>query len=121
MKEMAFYKIEIFAPKEAADKILLEITRAGAGRFDKYDHCASTMPVTGYWRPLQGAQPFIGREGEISTEPEVKIEINCKHEHIPEVLRAIHENHPYEQPLVNILPLMNELFIDMDQTSRYGP
>jgi hypothetical protein len=121
MKEMALYKIEIFAPKESVDKILAAIARAGAGRFDNYDHCASTMPVTGYWRPHQGAKPFIGREGEISSEQEVKIEVNCKHEHIPEVLRAIYENHPYEEPVVNILPLMNELFIELDQTTRYGP
>lgn len=121
MKEMDFYKIEIFAPLEAVDSILAAIARAGAGRIDRYDYCASTALVTGYWRPLQGAQPYMGKEGEISSEPEVKIEVNCKHEHIPEVLQAIHENHPYEQPLINILPLVNELFIDPDETRKYGP
>lgn len=121
MKEMDYYKIEIFAPVEAVEKIRVAIAKAGAGRIEKYDHCACTMQVTGYWRPLKGAQPFIGKEGEISSEPEVKIEVNCKHEHVPEVLQAIYENHPYEQPVINILPLVNEQFIDPDPTRKYGP
>jgi hypothetical protein len=121
MKEMDFYKIEIFAPVEAAAKIQAAIAKAGAGRVDRYDHTASTMQVTGYWRPLKGAKPFKGKEGEISSEPEIKIEVTCKHEHVPEVLQAIYENHPYEQPVINILPLVNELFIDPDDTRKYGP
>jgi hypothetical protein len=121
MKELDFYKIEIFTPLGAVDKILAAIAKAGAGRIDRYDHNASTMNVTGYWRPLQGAKPYLGKEGEISSEPEIKIEVNCKHEHIQEVLQAIYENHPYEQPVINILPLVNELFIDPDETRKYGP
>ncbi len=97
------------------------IARTGAGRIGSYDHTASTVQVTGYWRPLSGAIPFIGKEGEISSEPEIKIEVNCKREHIPETLHAIYENHPYEQPVVNIIPLVNELFIDPDETRKYGP
>ncbi len=121
MKAMDVYKIEIFAPEKAVEKIMSAIARAGAGRLGAYDHTASTVWVTGYWRPLSGAQPYLGKEGEISSEPEIKIEVNCKHEHIPEVLQAIFENHPYEQPVVNIIALVNEQFIDQDDSRKYGP
>jgi hypothetical protein len=121
MKEMDFYMLEVFVPPEAVAIILAAIAKAGGGRIDRYDYTASTMQVTGYWRPLKGAKPYRGKEGEISSEPEIKIEVTCKHEHIHEVLQAIYENHPYEQPLINILPLVNELFIDPDESRKYGP
>jgi hypothetical protein len=51
----------------------------------------------------------------------VKIEVNCKKEHVPEVIQAIRDHHPYEAPLINIIPLANGMFMDDDDHYRYGP
>ena len=121
MKDLDVYKIEIYIPAEYLEKLQAAITRAGAGKFGMYDYSMAVMQVKGYWRPLAGAHPFKGEIGQIETADEVKVEINCKHEHIPEVLRSIREVHPYEVPVINILPLMNQYFMGEDGEINYGP
>jgi len=41
---------------------------------------------------------------------EYKVEVNCKRELVNEALKVIRSVHPYEEPLVNIIPLANHLF-----------
>jgi hypothetical protein len=114
MEEADEYKLEIFIPGEFLGKLQEAITRAGAGRVGSYDHCMSFYPVKGCWRPLEGSNPYLGKVGEVETGEEVKVEINCRHAYVAEVLRAIREVHPYETPLVNIIPLANHLFLKED-------
>lgn len=118
---MNVFKIEIFVPAEVSDRIRAAIAEAGAGRIGDYDHCSSTVKVTGYWRPLVGANPYIGQEGKISSETEIKIEVNCNRELIPAVLKAIRDNHPYEEPVINIIPLVNEQYFGDESNIKYGP
>ncbi len=51
-----------------------------AGHIGNYDSCMSSSEVIGYWRPLEGRNPYIGNEGEISKEPEVKVEHSMRGE-----------------------------------------
>jgi hypothetical protein len=67
-------------------------------------------PVQGYYRPLEGANPFEGKIGEISESLEYKIEVNCKRELVNEAIKVTKSIHPYEEPLINIFPLANHLF-----------
>jgi hypothetical protein len=103
-------KIEIFIPEEFVPALQEEISKAGAGIIGNYDHCASVTEVRGYWRPIEGARPYDGRIGEISEGRECKVEVNCPKEAVPGVIRAIRSVHPYEEPLINIIPLANDLF-----------
>jgi hypothetical protein len=66
--------------------------------------------VEGTWRPLDEARPFMGEVGQISKARELKVEVNCAWEKVPAVLAAIRKVHPYEEPLINVLPLLNHLF-----------
>ena len=65
----------------------------------------SYSPVTGCWRPLEGSSPFIGKCGSISTEPELKAEVTCRTGRLKETLAAIKKVHPYEEPVINVIPL----------------
>jgi hypothetical protein len=121
MKESALFKVETFIPPEVLDVMREAIARAGGGRLGQYDHCLSATQVLGYWQPLEGAEPYMGTQGQISKATEVKIEVNCKKEHVPEVIQAIRDHHPYEAPLINIIPLANGMFMDDDDHYRYGP
>jgi hypothetical protein len=47
---------------------------------------------------------------------EAKVEVNCKRELVNEAMRVIRRVHPYEEPLVNIIPLANHLF-DLESMS----
>jgi hypothetical protein len=108
--EFTQVKLEIFIPEEYVVVLREAVASAGAGMLGNYDHCASVIEVRGYWRPLEGAEPYDGTIGEISEARECKMEVNCPRDRIPEILRAIRKIHPYEEPLINIIPLANDLF-----------
>jgi hypothetical protein len=100
-------KIEIFIPQENLGALTEALHQAGAGKIGRYDHCLSVMPVKGTWRPLVGAEPFLGRVGELCTGEEVKVEVNCPQENIQAALQAIRRVHPYEEPVINVLQLLD--------------
>jgi hypothetical protein len=116
MENFTDVKIEIFVPQEYALKIRDELAKVGVGRLGNYDHCVAIYPVQGYFRPLLGAEPFEGEIGKITETAEYKVEVNCKRDLVDQAIKAIRSVHPYEEPLVNIIPLVNHLF-DMKSMS----
>ncbi|MFZ5912209.1 MAG: cytochrome C biogenesis protein [Chloroflexota bacterium] len=110
MENVPEVKLEIFVPQAYALKIRDELAKIGVGRIGNYDHCVAVYPVQGYFRPLPGADPFDGKIGQISETVEYKIEVNCKRELVEEAIQAIRRVHPYEEPLINVIPLVNHLF-----------
>ena len=110
MKDFTDVKLEIFVPQEYALKIRDELAKIGVGRIGNYDHCVAMYPVQGSYRPLEGANPFEGKVGEISEGVEHKVEVNCRRELVNDAIRVIRGIHPYEEPLINIVPLANHLF-----------
>ncbi len=103
-----YVKLEIFAPVEALSVIVEEFSKAGAGQFGLYDHVYTTSEVTGHWRPLDGAKPALGSVGKDEHAFELKIEVNCRKEIARKVKEAIQKVHPYEAPVINIIPLCND-------------
>lgn len=100
-------KLEIFAPPEVLEKLQAALAEVGAGRIGNYDHCMFVSRGTGYWRPLPGANPYHGQVGWIESAAEIKIEVNCPLDLVPAALAAIRRVHPYEEPLINCVPLLN--------------
>jgi hypothetical protein len=103
-------KIEIFIPDDYLDVLGEALYQAGAGQIGNYDHCKSITRVEGTWRPLDEARPFMGEVGQISRASELKVEVNCAWGKVLAVLEAIRKVHPYEEPVINVLPLLNHLF-----------
>jgi hypothetical protein len=116
MKTFTDVKLEIFVPEEYAFTIRDELAKVGVGKLGDYDHCVAMVAVRGFFRPRPGSIPFEGQEGKISEVAEYKVEVNCKRELVDEAIRVIRSVHPYEEPLVNIIPLANHLF-DMKSMS----
>jgi hypothetical protein len=116
MENFTDVKLEIFVPQEYALKIRDELAKIGVGRIGSYDHCVAISPVQGYYRPLPGAEPFEGQVGKINEIAEYKIEINCERALVNQAIKVIRRVHPYEEPLVNVIPLANHLF-DMKSMS----
>ncbi len=104
------YKIEVYVPNEAFEQVLHAIHTAGAGIIGNYDHVFAATQVTGHWRPLIGANPYLGKIGEIESTPEIKIEVNCKREMVQQTVHAIRKAHPYEEPLIQVIPVLNDFF-----------
>ncbi len=110
MNEFTHVKIEIFIPRDYVDRLREALASVGVGRIGNYDHCCSITEVRGYWRPLTGAHPFMGELHQVEEGAECKVEANCQRELVKEVIAAIKKVHPYEEPVINIIPLVNNLF-----------
>ena len=105
MEEFSCCKLEIFVPEDHLAAIQAALAAADAGHLGQYDRCLSYSPVTGCWRPLAGSSPWLGREGEVCTQPELKVEVTCRREQVDAVLDAVRAAHPYEEPVINVIPL----------------
>ncbi len=101
-------KIETYIPSSYFDELRDNLNLIGALTIDQiYDNCITTSKVTSYWRPLDGANPFLGEIGVLSKEEELKIEFCCPKEKIEEVVKVIKEVHPYEKPVIILIPIIN--------------
>jgi len=110
MNDFSEVKLEIFVPQDHAMKLANVLSKIGVGVIGKYDHCVALTPVRGFFRPMEGANPFEGKVGGISEVAEYKLEVNCKQELVKDAIEAIKRVHPYEEPLINVIPLANHLF-----------
>ncbi|NWK69656.1 divalent cation tolerance protein CutA [Bacillus paramycoides] len=103
-------KIEVFIPEEYVVLLRDELNKVGACRTGHYDNCLSYSSVKGYWRPLAEATPFNGKIDQICEGQECKVEIKCKRELVKDALEVINEIHPYETPMIYIIPILNAYF-----------
>lgn len=99
-------KLEIFLPESSFAPIREALWRLDAGHIGSYDRCMSWSRVQSCWRPLEGASPYLGQEGALCQAAELKIEVCCRTEQLAETLAAVKAVHPYEEPVINVLPLL---------------
>lgn len=102
-------KLEIYIPPAFLDRLREALHQAGAGHIGPYDHCLSVTVVEGYWRPLEQSSPYSGTIGKVAQEKELKVEVRCQRAAIRKTLSAIRQVHPYEEPLINVIPLITSL------------
>lgn len=105
---MQFCKLEIFIPKTHLSQLQSALQSVDAGHIGNYDSCLSYSEIIGTWRPLENAKPYLGKVDNISQEPELKVEVRILAENLNITLEAIKRIHPYETPVINIIPLLNE-------------
>lgn len=105
MMNFEFVKIEVFIPEEFVKELRSELNKIGALTVDgRYDNCMAVSKMTGYWRPLEGSNPYDGEIGKVSEAEEWKVEFTCKYSIYKEVMAVIKKVHPYEIPVINVLP-----------------
>jgi hypothetical protein len=65
-----------------------------------------TIPSgVGRFRPEDGANPAIGKVGELEAVEEERIEVVCDRALLKQVIGAIKNVHPYEEVALDIYPL----------------
>lgn len=104
--EFAFVKIAIFVPVTHAEKIRKVLAEAGTGKLGDYDSCSFSSRGVGRFRPLKGSAPHIGEIGKLEEVEEEKVEVLCEREKLAEVLKAVRAAHPYEEPAIDVYPLL---------------
>ena len=108
--DLKYCKLEIFLPPSHLEVLQKALQEVDAGHIGNYDFCMSVSPVTGYWRPLDGCNPYIGTNGEISCEPELKVEVTVYTENVDKTIEVVKSVHPYEEPVINVIPLWRTSF-----------
>ena len=100
------YKLEIFAPESHLGAVREALWSVNAGHIGNYDRCLSWSRANSCWRPLEGTDPFDGTIGQLSQSEEVKIEVCCLGQRLEETLTAVKAAHPYEEPVIYVLPVL---------------
>jgi len=110
MKDFLYCKLEIFIPETHLTALQDALRRVDAGHIGNYDSCLSYSRVTGCWRPLKGSSPYKGEENVVSSEPELKVEVTCLRGRVDDTVDAIKKIHPYEVPVIHVIPLYRTSF-----------
>ena len=104
--EFEFCKLEIFLPESHLEAVQQALWSVDAGHIGAYDRCLSWSRVESCWRPLEGTDaPYLGRMGEVCHAPELKVEVPCRTDRVEETVAAVKRAHPYEEPVINVIPL----------------
>ena len=104
--EFPIVKMEIFIPISHMEPLREALRSAGAGEFKNYDSALSYSLVKGSWRPLPGANPYNGEIGVLCEADEYKVEVCCLSEKLGQAISAVKAVHPYEEPVINVIPLL---------------
>ena len=105
MDDFACCKLEIFIPETHLEALRQALLEVDAGHIGNYDGCLSYSPVTSCWQPLAGTSPYLGSVGRFSIEPELKVEVACRREQVDETVETVKRIHPYEEPVIHVIPL----------------
>jgi dinuclear metal center YbgI/SA1388 family protein len=98
-------KVVTFVPVDAVDRLLDAMSDAGAGAIGDYSRCAFLADGTGTYRAGLDTDPAVGRPGEQTTTPEVRVEMVAPRARRAAVLRAMLAAHPYEEPAWDVFEL----------------
>ncbi|AKG04296.1 Nif3-like dinuclear metal center hexameric protein [Salimicrobium jeotgali] len=96
------YKVAIHVPHDHAEDIRNAMAEAGGGHLGEYSHCTFQIEGEGTFKPLEGADPYIGAPGEMERVDELKIETIVKENDLNSVIQAIAKAHPYEEPAYDV-------------------
>lgn len=101
-------KLVTFVPHQQADEVRKAMFKAGAGHIGNYDSCSFNLEGEGTFRGDNSTTPFVGKKGELHTEPELRIETVAPSYLKNRIIKSLIEAHPYEEPAYDIYPLKNK-------------
>lgn len=101
-------KLAVFTPISHVNEVVDALSEAGAGHIGNYSHCTFQSEGTGTFKPLEGANPFIGTQNKIEHVDEIKIETIVSESILNRVVDAMIQAHPYEEVAYDLYPLINE-------------
>ena len=106
-------KIVTTVPVENIESVRNAICDAGAGVIGNYRYCSVSTNCVGTFKPNEDANPYIGEKNKLEYVEEVKLETVCDIEKVKQVVLKLREVHPYEEPGIDIIPLLEEFDLFM--------
>ena len=100
-------KLVVFVPQTHAQAVHDALAKAGAGHIGHYSHCMFQAEGKGTFMPLAGAEPFIGRQGQLEQVAEIRLETILPAKIRRRVVSALLKVHPYEEVAYDLYSLKN--------------
>ena len=101
-------KIFVTVPVENVNEVREAVCNAGAGVIGNYTFCSTSTKSMGTFIPSENANPHIGERNKLEFVEEEKLEVICDIEKVKVVVEALRKTHPYEEPAIDIVPLLDE-------------
>lgn len=101
-------KIIVTIPPENVEEVRNAICEAGAGIIGNYTYCSMSTKCIGTFKPNNEANPYIGKNNNMEFVEEEKLEVVCSVDNVKNVISKLREVHPYEEPAIDIIPLLDE-------------
>lgn len=101
-------KIFVTIPIENIEEVRNAMCEAGAGIIGNYDYCTSSVKSIGTFKPNDNANPYIGENNKMEFVEEEKLEVVCDISNVKNVITKLRKVHPYEEPAIDIIPLLDE-------------
>jgi len=101
-------KIFVTVPCESTEKVRNAVCNAGAGIIGEYEYCTTSVKSTGTFIPSNNANPYIGESNKLEVVEEDKLEFICDIAKAKHVISELRKVHPYEEPAIDIVPLIDE-------------
>ncbi len=95
-------KIVTYLPSDAVTVVAGAMWAAGAGDVGGYSDCSFTIEGQGSYRPGEGTSPLTGTVGDLSSVPEVRIEMNAPQSRVDATVAALVAAHPYDEPAFDV-------------------
>jgi dinuclear metal center YbgI/SA1388 family protein len=101
-------KLVTFVPHSHAVQVREALFNAGAGEIGSYSSCSYNTEGFGTFKASDNSNPYVGEAGIIHQEPEIRIEVILTQFISNQVIAALIQSHPYEEPAYDLIPLANE-------------
>ena len=98
----AQYKLVTFVPENAIEKVSDALFAAGAGRIGNYSSCSFRSVGTGTFFGEPGTSPTVGQAGKLERADEIRLETVVPIAQVADVIRALRQSHPYEEPAFDL-------------------
>ncbi|PIR53414.1 hypothetical protein COU76_01195 [Candidatus Peregrinibacteria bacterium CG10_big_fil_rev_8_21_14_0_10_49_10] len=105
--DFELYHLIVYVPTKEADAVRKALANAGAGSIGHYDSCSFSTHGIGRFRPDEDAKPAIGAASHLEEVKEERIEVVVQHSRLKETLNAVLEVHPYEEPAMHVVPMLD--------------
>ena len=99
-------KLVVFVPPDSLEVVRDALFAAGAGRIGGYERCSWYAEGTGTFFGGEGTDPTIGERGREERVPELRLETVYPADSEDDVVRALRDAHPYEEPAFDLYALL---------------
>lgn len=101
-KNEKLFKLVVFVPEQSIDDVRDAMCKAGAGWIGNYSDCTFMAQGIGTFKPLKGANPYIGKENKLEKVNEYRLETIVPESLLSNVVEAMIKAHPYEEVAYDI-------------------